>query len=380
MSNPLFESTELADRVPKIAIFIPSFGDGGVEHMLVNLANGLVQRGVSVRFIMNQAEGPYLDRLAEPVLRVELPSQSRHGLMRDLTAYLQRERPAILMSAKVRDDRIALAVKERLQNTRIRFFLQVGTTLSARARHKQRFTQWLHRYAIRRLYRRADGVLANSLGVAEDVVRFAGVAQGRVHYVPNPTVTPDIQKLASAPVEHPWLAPGAPPLVLGIGGLRRQKDFATLIRAFAKLRARRACRLMILGQGRQEERLKALARRLGVADEVALPGFVKNPYAYLGRASLFTLSSLWEGCPNVLIEALAVGTPVVATDCPSGPREILADGRYGRLAPIADAEALAQAMASTLESPPTADFLRQAVSPYTLENSSHMCLRAFGLA
>jgi len=167
--------------------------------------------------------------------------------------------------------------------------------------------------------------------------------------------------------------------VLGIGGLRQQKDFGTLIRAFAQLCRSREARLIILGQGRQAARLQRLARRLNVADKVDLPGFAANPYAYLAAASLFVLSSRWEGLPNVLIEALALGTPVVSTDCPGGASEILEGGRHGILVPTQDWRAMGDAMASTLTDPPAGDRLKEASQRYTAVVAGAAYRRALGL-
>jgi glycosyltransferase involved in cell wall biosynthesis len=130
--------------------------------------------------------------------------------------------------------------------------------------------------------------------------------------------------------------------------LTRQKDFPTLVRAFAQLRHHMPCRLMILGEGEERASLEALAASTNFRDDIALPGFVENPYKYLSRASLFVLSSLWEGLPTVLIEALALSVPVVSTDCESGPREILEGGLHGKLIQIEDSTALARAMLQTL--------------------------------
>jgi glycosyltransferase involved in cell wall biosynthesis len=364
-----------------IAIFISSFGDGGVDRMLVNLANGLVEAGNGVQFVVKQSRGVYEEHLSPGVSKVVLQGQTDKQLADELTAHLGRVRPAIVMSGKGADDRIALMAKARLKDPEIRFFLRVGTSLSSREAHKRPnlLRRWLLRRQTRRLFARCDGVIANSDGAVGELLDFLGFQPRHVAVAPNPTVTPDLLPLSGKPSPHPWLRDPEVPLVLGIGRLCRAKDFPTLLRAFAQLRERRSCRLMILGKGRQAGKLLSLAAELGIQDDFALPGFVQNPYAYLSKAKLFVLSSLWEGCPNVLIEALAVGTPSVSTDCPSGPREILGEGQYGRLVPPADVEALAQAMAATLDDPPQPEFLRQAVRAYTVENSCRAYLRAFGL-
>ncbi|MEJ2576386.1 MAG: glycosyltransferase [Gammaproteobacteria bacterium] len=365
---------------PQVCIFIPSFGDGGVEHMLVNAARGMAALGARVDFIVNQADGPYLDRLPSAVRLLTLGSRDQRDLLAEFRKYLRADRPAVVVSAKGRDDRIALKAKTTAP-VGTRFFLRPGTAVTARLEERgtSRLRRWLKYRRMRRLYAQADGVVAVSEGVADEIARSTRFPRERIRVIRNPTITPELPGLSEAPVSHPWFAPGERPVILGVGGLRMQKDFATLIRAFARLRERRPARLMILGEGRQQARLQELARKLGVADDVRLPGFADNPYAYLRHAALFVLSSLWEGSPNVLTEALAIGTPVVSTDCRSGPREILQGGRFGPLVPVGDAEALARAMVETLENPLPAETLREATSEYTMEKSARRYLDAFGI-
>jgi glycosyltransferase involved in cell wall biosynthesis len=219
---------------------------------------------------------------------------------------------------------------------------------------------------MRYLYPGVDRIIAVSEGVAEDTLRITRLPSSRVVVVRNPVVTSRLTELAAAPCPHPWLEAAEVPVILAAGRLTEQKDFATLLRAFARLHAQTPVRLIILGEGPLRRALDRLARQLGVSDEVALPGFTANPYAWMSRASQFVLSSAWEGSPNVLTEALALGLPAVSTDCPSGPREVLASGRYGILVPVGDAVGLAEAMRDTLAAPLPAATLRQAVSAYTV--------------
>jgi glycosyltransferase involved in cell wall biosynthesis len=185
-------------------------------------------------------------------------------------------------------------------------------------------------------------------------------------------VTPELEGLARAPVAHPWFAGEGPPVLLGAGRFVAQKDFSTLLEAFARVRAVRPARLMILGGSKRpvrERRLRALAEHLGVGADVALPGLVANPFACMARASAFVLSSRWEGLPGVLIEAMACGCPVVSTDCPSGPREILAGGMYGPLVPVGDAAALAEAILRVLAAPPDRVRLRARAAQFSVERA-----------
>jgi glycosyltransferase involved in cell wall biosynthesis len=138
-------------------------------------------------------------------------------------------------------------------------------------------------------------------------------------------------------------------VLIAVGRLQIQKDYPTLLRAFAQVRQKRPVRLLILGEGKERPMLEELIKTLGVEEDVSLPGFVMNPFAYMARASLFVLSSRWEGLPTVLIEAMCCGTPVVSTDCPSGPREILREGQYGQLVPVGEPTALARAIETTLD-------------------------------
>jgi len=180
--------------------------------------------------------------------------------------------------------------------------------------------------------------------------------------------------------DHPWFQEvDPPPLIMGLGELSGRKDFATLIRAFALLRRKVPARLMILGRGKDRDRLLALGQDLGVAEALALPGFVPNPLDYLARASLFAFTSTLEGLGFALIEALAVGVPVVSTDCPSGPREILQDGKYGPLVPVGDHQALAAAMLATLRQPLPRARLQEAARPYEIEHATSAYVKALAL-
>jgi glycosyltransferase involved in cell wall biosynthesis len=176
-------------------------------------------------------------------------------------------------------------------------------------------------------------------------------------------------------LDHLWFSPGQPPVVLSVGRLVPQKDHATLLRAFSRLRAGRAARLVILGDGKDRKSLELLASKLGVADDVSLPGFESNPYRYMRRCAVFVLSSAWEGSGNVLAEAMACGAPVVSTDCPSGPAEILGDGKYGPLVAVGDHEALAAAIEASLDHPPPPGDLRSRADVFSSSRSADAYLK-----
>jgi glycosyltransferase involved in cell wall biosynthesis len=200
-----------------------------------------------------------------------------------------------------------------------------------------------------------------SVGVADDLAETIAFPRHRITVVYNPIVTAALIARSHETIAHPWLVPGAPPVILAVGRLTLPKDFPTLIRAFARLRAGRSARLVILGEGELRDELEALVAELGLTADVALPGFTDNPFSWMRRSALFVLSSAWEGLPTVLVEAMACGTPVVSTDCRSGPAEILEGGKWGRLAPVKDVEALAAAMATTLEETEHPDVAQRAL-------------------
>lgn len=227
---------------------------------------------------------------------------------------------------------------------------------------------------IARTFPRAHAVIAPSRGVADDLARAAGIARDSIQVIYNPVISAGLAARAKDPASHPWLCDRNIPVIVGIGRLTRQKDFGTLIRAFALIRKLRRSRLLILGEGEDREALEVLSGELGVAQDVCLPGFLRNPYAVLSRAALFVLSSRWEGLPGVLIEALACGAKVVATDCPSGPREILDNGAYGELVPIEDELSLARAMERALSGEFAAADPSMWLSQFNLETNTNKYL------
>jgi glycosyltransferase involved in cell wall biosynthesis len=179
-------------------------------------------------------------------------------------------------------------------------------------------------------------------------MQTAGVPRERIAVIYNPIITPELQERVKIPLQHPWLESRRLPVVLAVGRLMPQKDFPTLIQAFAQVRRHHLARLLILGEGPDRLALEALVRELGLEQDISLPGFVANPYPYMARAALFVLSSRWEGLPGVLIEAMYCGVPLIATNCPSGPQEILKDGQYGQLVPVGNVAALTHAIEMAL--------------------------------
>ncbi len=370
------------DSSKRIAIFLSFSGDGGVEHMMVNLAGAIARLGIPVELVRARAQGGHADRVPEGVSVVDLGSRHTWSSLPALIRYLRQERPAALLAAKDRANRTALRAR-RLAGAPTRVAVRLGNHLSRSLEGRSALRRWLRTAPMRRSYHQADAVIAVSGGVAEDTAEVTGLPREAIHVLPNPVVTPDLEEKARPEPGHPWLrerGSGAPPVLLAIGRLSRQKDFPTLLGAFARLREGRRARLVVLGEGPDRADLEGLAARLGIAEDTDFPGFAANPFPHIRRADLFVLSSAWEGSPNALTEALALGTPAVATDCPSGPAEILEGGRYGSLVPVGDPAALAEAMARTLERPLPAAFLRHGAERYRDSESARRYLDVMGIA
>jgi len=358
-----------ARRKKKIAIFASFSGRGGVERMLINLAGGLIEGGCDVDLVVARSTSKHLQYIPPGVRLVKLGTSHTLTSLFRLANYLKQERPDALLAAKERACRTAV-LAQMLSGVAVRLGFRLGTTVSAAfaSKAKWRFVLWC--WPMPWFYRRADAVIAVSEGVRQDLLKITGLPQERFHVVHNPVITAKMVAESTVDIDDPWFASGEPPVVVGLGRLTLQKDFATLLRSFAHLRAERPCRLLILGEGRDRPELEALARKLDIAGDVRFPGFEANPYRYLLRASLFVLSSRWEGSPNALTEAMALGVPVVATDCPSGPNELLPGSGVGALVPMGDVPAMAEAMARMLDHPPASEQIRAAVADYTVERSA----------
>jgi glycosyltransferase involved in cell wall biosynthesis len=332
----------------RIAIYLHDLGGGGAQRVMVILANALAERGILVDLLVSSYAGPFVNQVSKMVRVVNLNSARVAASLPGLVRYLRRERPNALLSSLDHANVVAL-VAQVLAGSPGRMVVGVHNTVS-QSRPKTLRDRLLP-ILTRITYPLADCIVAVSQGVADDVVRFIGVESKKVRVIYNPVVTPTLKAYVGESLDHPWFACGEPPVVLGVGRLTEQKDFQTLIHAFAKLRSKRMARLMILGDGELRPDLEGVVRMLGLSRDVALPGFVANPFAYMGRSAVFVLSSRYEGLPTVLIEAMACSTPVVATDCPSGPREILEGGKWGRLVPVGDPASLSHAIGAALDEP-----------------------------
>jgi glycosyltransferase involved in cell wall biosynthesis len=351
----------------RIAFFLAALRGGGAERVAFNLVQGMIERGLPVDIVVMAQKGELATQVPPGARLVNFGVTRLMQTVGPLTSYLRRERPRVLLSSMSHVNLVALWAA-RLAGTKTPVVVTVHNTLSESTRHKGRIAGQFWASLIRNFYPWAASVIAVSKGAADDLVHTSGVPAERVQVVYNPVITEPMLALARQVPDHPWFVPGEPPVVLGVGRLTQQKDFPTLIRAFAKVRRCRAARLIILGEGPDRVALEALVAELGLNEDVILPGFRDNALAYMAASSVFVLSSAWEGLPTVLIEALAAGTRVVATDCPSGPREILQEGRLGALVPVGDVAALACAIGDALDRP-LATVPLEALSAFTRDTA-----------
>jgi glycosyltransferase involved in cell wall biosynthesis len=346
--------TEPSGEPRTVAIFTAHLGDGGAERAMLKLARGLADRGIPIDLVLSRAHGDYLADVPDRVRVVDLGAGRVLACLPRLVGYLRRERPAAMLASLNYVNIVALWAK-RLARVPTRLIVNEQNTLSLDAPHSVRRRHRMLPALAARFYPWADGIVAVSQGSADDLARTARLSPDRIEVIHNPIVTPELRDLAAEPVEHPWFAPGQPPVALAVGRLSAQKDFRTLIRAFGLVTQEREARLVILGEGSERPALEGLVRDMGLEGRIDLPGRVRNPYGFMSRAGVFVLSSRYEGLPSVLIEALFCGVPIVSTDCPSGPVEILQAGRHGRLVPVGDIAALAAGIEDALDgrvSPP----------------------------
>ena len=352
-----------------VVLFFAARG-GGVQKGRVTLANALAERGMDITCVVPQAKGPFLEQLSSDVRLVELGTRHALPLVRRFARYLQQHRPAAVLASQHHTILAAIWARH-LARIETCLIITQHNTLSELCRHSRRPTvRYLLPRIAPRFFRHADRVCAVSHGVAEDVAAMTGIPLSDIRVIYDPTVTPQLAEQAALASGHPWLDGKDRPIVLGAGNLIPIKDFATLIRAFARLRAVHPARLVILGEGPERRNLEQLARQLGIAADIDLPGFTANPYAFMARADVFALASRVEGLSNAIIEALACGCPVVSTDCPNGPAEVLQHGRYGRLVPVGDDAALADAISATWRAPPDPTVLRQRAASFSVERAT----------
>lgn len=338
----------MAKRVHRIMLVLPSLGRGGGERVLLQLAQRFIDAGREVHVVALLGGGPLIAVVPQSATLHQLvdagAGSKGFALARraypKLVSLLRAVGPDAVLSTMTGTNLLTALAHQRARCGAALFLREASSLVNVHSALKRQAMRWL--------YRRADGLIAVSSGVAEDL-QGLGLAEEKIHVIHNPVDAARLRQLASV---GPRLAvPDEAPYIVSLGRLTEAKDYPTLLRAYAASTLRNTHRLVIVGEGEQRANLEGLVRELGLTSHVLLPGAMDNPYRVLADAALHVLSSRWEGYPNVLLEAMALGVPVVATDCLFGPREILDGGRYGRLVPMGDSVALAHALDADLNPP-----------------------------
>jgi glycosyltransferase involved in cell wall biosynthesis len=384
----------------RLAFFLSGLLAGGAERVMLHLCGELSRRRYNVDLVLVRKAGPLLADVPAGVRIIELGTRSRwltlptlmrlpgetrrllrRAIVREplpkvvrslsrLVHYLEAEQPAALLATLPNNVLVALWAKW-LARTDTTIVVREANTPSLNMSETNHLFEQLFPDLAKRWYPEAQAIIAVSNGVADDLAALTGYPRARIATIYNPV---DLHRIAAGMHQPPaaavgceaWFTPGTTPVILAVGRLSTQKDYPTLLRAFARIRRQRPARLVILGEGPERPALAALAADLAIADDFAMPGLTANPYAFMARASVLALSSQWEGFPNVLLEALACGCPVVSTDCRSGPRELLADGAFGPLVSVGDDVALAEAIVATLHQPPERSRLQARAGEFAL--------------
>jgi len=356
-----------------LSLYLPHMYGNGLDRVVLNLAKSFVEFGFNVDLVTPEVS-EYQRQATQ-----SLPGQVRNvglGLpvtksiffkkIIKLSQYLKEAKPAIFLA---NNDYIGVSnLAKLISGSSTKVVEGVHINVSRYFGNLSGLRGAVRPFLLKQAYRNSDGIIAVSQGVADDIAQLLNIPVEQIKVIYNPVVTPDLQLKASEPINHSWFTAHEPPVILGAGRLMHQKGYPTLIRAFAQVRKQQNCRLVIIGnETRFKAELEALAKNLGVAEDLSIPGFQENPYAYMSKAAVFVMSSEYEGFGNVLVEAMATGTPVISTDCESGPAEILEHGRYGKLVPVGNESKLAEAILATLANPIGSQTLQQRAQDFTTE-------------
>lgn len=333
-----------------IAVLLHDLRGGGAERVMLNLAKGMAAAGRHVTLVLVSANGDYLDQIPSELEVVNLGQPSVFKAIPAIASYVKKAQPAAVLSALPHVNIAALLAKT-LFRLKVRIVLTEHNQITLKADGASGARRKLTFFLVPKLYRSADAVVAVSNGVAKDIEKFAKLPANSVKCIYNPSFSPKILERAQEEPVHPWFFDGGQEILLAAGRLHKQKAYDVLLRAMALVRHHRDVRLLVIGEGDERKSLEAMRDELGLKDAVDFAGFCANPFAAMARSKLLVMSSAWEGLPTVLIEAMACDLPIVTTDCPSGPSEILDNGTYGYLTPVGDPVALSKAILEALDNP-----------------------------
>jgi len=346
----------------RIAILLPNLCGGGAERVSLNLAKQFIKGHNHVDFVLMQAHGELLQQVPEAACVVNLGANRIRNAFWPMLRYLRHTRPDALLIG-MWPLTVVGTLAHRLSRIQGTVVVSDHSHLSVSPVADSLIKRLVIRLTTRTIYPLANSRLAVSHGVAEDLSQLSGLSCDKFKVIYNPVVD---ESSMNNDLSKPWERLSGK-RILAVGSLKVAKDYPTLIRAFSKVNKNLSSTLVILGEGKLRSELEQLIEFMRLTESVHLPGFVADTKPWYRDSDLFVLSSRWEGLPTVLIEALEAGTPVVSTDCPSGPNEILEDGHYGHLVPVGDAEALAEAILHALQKEPDREALRERAREFSVD-------------
>ena len=350
-----------------LTIFMPSLGVGGAETVVVRLIKGFVKKGISINLILATNYGELKKEIPREVNIIELKAKRATYSLFQLIQYLRKNKPKKILCHLQRANRLVLMAK-LLSGVNTEVYIVDHTTISTARKNYRLLERLVIYFSYKLLYPKATQIIHVSQGAARDLEIALRLNKGSVKVIYNPVVDEEeIKKRSEIP--HPWLKNNGIPVILAVGRLSEPKGFDILIEAFKFINDSIDVRLIILGEGPLRRSLEEQIKRLKIVDRVYMPGVVNNVYDYMKDANVFVLSSRWEALPTALIEAMACGCPVVSTNCDNGPREILENGKYGRLVPVGDPLKLAYGIIDTLNQKYKNDEIVERALYFSVENS-----------
>lgn len=359
------------EKKKKISFFIPSLNAGGIEANTIRLAKAFLREGYLVDLVVSTSQGHYRERVPDQIKIIDLKCNRIFKTLPKLINYIRKEKPSVVISASEGANIVASICKSFIKNTSTKVIISIRTHLTTEyKKNSNKKNKFIMPLLSRIFYPKVDSIVAVSKGVADDASEFLKIPREKINVIYNPIVDETIEKLSKVKVNHKFFKENRDyVIILGAGRLTKQKDFKTLIYAFKEVKKSISCKLVIVGEGEERGKLQSLIKKLGIEEDTDLVGFVQNPYCFMKNADLFVLSSAWEGFGNVIVEAMATGTNVVSTNCPSGPSEILDNGNFGELVEVGDYIQLSKAIINTLKNPKPPKILKSRAKYFSVDNT-----------
>lgn len=366
----------------RISILLPSLGSGGAEKVMVTLANYFVNNGYYVDLLLIKRDGVYFNRLSEKIRIIDLNSSRALFSIPKILRYLKNNSPDVLLSVLTHTNLIAILCK-LLFYKKIRIVISERTILSNASKNSNRYLFRKVSLIVHLLYPKADSIIAISNGVKDDLIKFAKIDRRKIIVIYNPITFDDrFDSCIDQVVENEIFAikefNDNIPVLISVGRLEKVKNYDVLIEAFNLLKQKRKIKLLILGEGIEQGNIKELITKYHLDSDVFLLGFKQNPIPYLINSDVFVLSSNWEGFGNVIVEAMSTGIKIVSTDCPSGPNEILENGKWGKLVPVNNAKLLAKAIDEIIDEKVVYD-VKERAAFFSVEKIAKQYLNVLGV-